>query len=143
MSFDLKIEGGDIKLSRDGAVDIVFDNNKLRQDIVKILLTALGENKYHPNYGSEVGSLSIGSIPDPELVESDLRSSVYEAIRKLISLQNSQAKRQFVTPGERIISVLNISVSRDVADPRLYSIFITVQTGAITTITENITVRLI
>ena len=52
MSFDLKIEGGDIKLEADGSLTTVFDNNKLRQEVVKILLTKLGENKYHPSYGS-------------------------------------------------------------------------------------------
>jgi len=143
MSFDLKIENGDIKLSQDGLVDIVVDNQKLRQDIVKIMLTALGENKYHPRYGSDVGSLTIGSVADQNLLEIDLESSAREALRKLIALQSSQGRRQFLSPGERILSILGLSVERDITDPRLYSIFISIQTGAITTITESITVRLV
>jgi len=143
MSFDLKIEGGDIKLEADGSLTTVFDNNKLRQDVVKILLTKLGENRYHPSYGSEVGAITIGHIPDQELLELDLESSTQDAINKLIVLQRSQSRKQFLTPGERIVSILDVSVQRDTTDPRLYNIFISVQTGALTGITESVTVRII
>jgi hypothetical protein len=143
MSFDLKIQNGDIKIGRDGTLDTVFDNAKLRQDIVKILLTKLGENKFHPTYGSEVGAINIGHIPDQELLELDLQSSVEDSIRKLMALQRGQARKQFVTPGEKIISLLDVSVARDTVDPRLYSIFISLQTGSLTAITESVTVRII
>jgi hypothetical protein len=143
MSFDLKIENGDIKLESDGSVTTVFDNAKLRQDIVKILLTSLGENRYHPGYGSEVGAITIGHIPDQELLELDLQSSAEDALKKIIALQRGQSRRQFLTPGERLVSVLGVSVQRDTADPRLYNIFISVQTGALTSVTESVTVRII
>ena len=52
MSFDLALERGDIKINRDGSMKTVFGNAKLRQDIMKILLTELGDNKFHPKYGS-------------------------------------------------------------------------------------------
>ena len=143
MSFDLKIEGGDIKIDVDGTLSTVYDNYKLRQDIIKILLTKLGENKFHPNYGSEVGAIEIGYVDDPELLELDLKASVEESISKLISLQKSQSLRQYISPGERIIGILNVSAERDTVDPRLYSIFITVQTGALSPITESVTVRIV
>ena len=143
MSFDLKIEGGDISISRDGNLTTVFDNAKLRQDIIKILLTKLGENKFHPSYGSEIGALNIGHVPDQELLELDLQASVRDAVNKLIALQRSQSRKQFLTPGERIISLLGVSAQRDEIDPRLYSIFLTVQTGALTSISESVTIRII
>lgn len=143
MSFDLKIEGGDLAITQDGLVDAVVDNAKLRQDIIKILLTKLGENKFHPSYGSEIGILNIGYLADQELIEIDLQSSVRDAILKLIALQKSQSRKQFLTPGERIISLLGSSVQRDEVDPRLYNIFITVQTGSLTALTESVTVRII
>jgi hypothetical protein len=142
MSFDLKIERGDIKLEPDGSLSLVVNNSKLRQDIIKILLTKLGENKFHPTYGSQVGSIDIGHVPDQDLLESDLKLSVEEAVRKLIFLQGGQSKRQYMSPGERIIGILNISAERDTIDPRLYSIFITVQTGELTALTESVTVRI-
>lgn len=143
MSFDLKIENGDLVLNPDGSLDLVFDNAKLRQDIIKILLTALGENKYHPSYGSEIGSINIGHVADQELLELDLQSSARDAINKLIVLQKAQSRKQFLTPGERLVSLLDVSVQRDQIDPRLYNIFISVQTGALTTLTESVTVRII
>lgn len=142
MSFDLKIEGGDIKINSDGTLSTVFDNNKLRQDIIKLLLTKLGENKFHPNYGSQVGSITIGHVPDQELLEIDLRASVEDSIRRLMSLQKNQSRKQYLTPGEKIISILGVNAERDTVDPRLYNIFISVQTGALTEITEAITVRI-
>lgn len=143
MSFDLKIENGDILFEKDGTISTVVDNSKLRQDIIKILLTKLGENKYHPSYGSEIGSLQIGQVADQELLELDLESSVRDSISKLIALQKSQTRKQFLTPGERIISLLGASVQKDDSDPRFYNIFISVQTGALTSITESITIRII
>ena len=144
MSFDLQIVGGDIAINRDGSLALVRDNDKLCQDIIKILLTRLGENQYHPQYGSEIGALQIGSIPDPELLELDLTSSAESAVRKLISLQRAQARRgQFQSPGEVIVEIRGIEVARDKADPRLYNIFISVITQKLTTINETVTVRII
>ena len=143
MSFDLKIEGGDIVINRDGSVKTVFDNTKLCQDIIKILLTKLGENKFHSAYGSEVGAINIGHVSDQELLELDLEASVRDSVNKLISLQKGQSRKQFLTPGERIIALLNVAAQRDTVDPRLYSIFLTVQTGALNSIQESITIRII
>ncbi len=142
MSFDLKIEGGDIKIATDGSLAIVTENYKLRQDIVKIMLTKLGENKFHQSYGSNVGALDIGYSVDKDLLEIDMKASVEDAIRKIMALQKSQSQRQFLSPSERIVSILNISAERDTIDPRLYSIFISVQTGALSTVTESVTVRI-
>lgn len=142
MSFDLKISKGDIVIERDGAVGVVFDNNKLRQDIVKILLTKLGENKFHPNYGSAVGALQIGAIQDQKFLELDLTNSAENAIKKLMSLQKQQMKRQYLRPGEIIVAIRDISVTRDSVDPRQYLIFVSVQTQALTTLTESITIKL-
>lgn len=143
MSFDLKIQNGDLVFTKEGTLDLVSNNEKLRQDIIKILLTKLGENKYHPTYGSEIGALKIGMVADQELLELDLQSSVRDAVNKLISLQKSQSRKQFLTPGERILSLVDSSVQRDTEDPRLYNIFLTVQTGALTAITESLTIRII
>ncbi len=143
MSFDLKIEKGDISIGADGRLNTVSDNNKLRQDIVKILLTKLGENKYHPTYGTNIGAIQIGHVADESLLELDLTSSAESALMRLISLQRGQSKRQYLTPGETIIAILDVSVGRDTIDPRLYNIFISVQTQRLTNLTETISVRIL
>ena len=142
MSFDLALTRGDIKIEANGAVKAVAGNSKLRQDIIKILLTELGDNKFHPKYGSYIGSLQIGHHADAKLVSLDLESSARNAIRILMSLQRSQVRRQALTPGERIIDVLDVSVARDDIDPRLYNIFVSVLTQELTEVRDNVTVRI-
>ncbi len=143
MSFDLKIKNGDIKISRDGDIDVVIDNEKIKQDIVKILLTKLGENKYHAYYGSSLGALEIGGVPDRELIEGDLSRMAEESISILMRLQSNQSKSQYISPAEAIIDILDVSVSRDASDPRSYSIGITVLTRKLTKISESVTVKIL
>ena len=143
MSFDLKIKNGDIRIGRDGDVDFVVDNEKIRQDVIKILLTKLGENKYHAYYGSSLGALEIGGVPDREMVEGDLARMAEDSLSILMRLQSNQSKIQYLSPGEVIIDILNVDVKRDQADPRSYSIGLTVLTKKLTKITESVTVRVL
>lgn len=142
MSFDLKLERGDIVFGQSGEVQVVTGNSKLKQDITKILLTELGDNKFHPGYGSYIGALQIGSYADEKLVALDLESSARSALRNIMSLQRAQSKRQVLTPGEIIIDILNVSITRDNLDPRMYNIFISVLTQELTEVGSNITVRI-
>lgn len=143
MSFDLSIEKGDIKIGTDGSLSTVSGNNKLRQDIIKILLTDIGDNKFHPKYGSHVGALRIGDHIDSKLASLDIESSARNAITNLMSLQASQSKRQALSPGEVIIDVLEVSVVRDKADPRMYNIFVSVLTQELTEVSSFASVRII
>jgi len=143
MSFDLSIEKGDIKINSSGSVETVSENSKLKQDIVKILLTDLGDNKFHPKYGSHVGALQIGHYADSRLMSLDLESSARNALKNLMALQRSQARRQALTPGEVIVDILNVMVKRDEADPRLYNIFVSVLTQALTEVSSLVSVRII
>jgi phage baseplate assembly protein W len=143
MSFDLKIVRGDLAIDSGGDVVTVYGNDKLRQDIIKILLTKPGENKFFPGYGSAVGMLEIGSVPDPDFVIDDLETSVESAINKVMSIQRKQAKRQYLSPGEVIVEILDVSAERDQNDPRVYNIFISVLTQELTPITEVLPIRII
>ena len=143
MSFDLKIKNGDIVISRSGDIGVVLDNEKIRQDVVKILLTKLGENKYHAYYGSSLGALEIGGVPDREIVEGDLLRMTEESMAVLMRLQSSQAKSQYISPGEAIVDVLDVGISRDPSDPRSYSVSVTVLTRKLTRVTESVTVRIL
>jgi len=143
MSFDLKLKSGDIQLENDGSISIVSGNQKIRQDLVKILLTKLGENRFHPQYGSNTGLLQVGSTADQNLLELDLNQSVQSATRFLMSLQREQSKRQLLSSSEIILDVKNISVERDEEDPRLYNIFISILTQKLEQINEVITIRIV
>jgi len=143
MSFDLSIEKGDIKISRNGSISTVSGNSKLKQDIVKILLTDFGDNKFHPRYGSHIGALKIGHHADSRLMALDIESSARNALKNLMSLQRAQAIRQALTPGETIADVLNVRVGRDEADPRMYNIFVSVLTQELTEVSSFVSVRII
>tara|TARA_Y100000114_G_C11763468_1_gene331374 strand:- start:1100 stop:1531 length:432 start_codon:yes stop_codon:yes gene_type:complete len=143
MSFGLKLKNGDLKLSKDGTLEIVTKNSKLRQDIVKMLLTRKGSVKYHREYGSELGIISTDNHIDNKLIESKIEQTVHEGISKLINLQKIQIQRQILSPAEIILSIKSVRVERDIGDPRLYSVFISVITQQLSEISESITVRLV
>jgi hypothetical protein len=143
MSFDLKIKNGDICLDASGQLSSVSGNQKIRQDIVKILLTNFGDNKFHVRYGSNVGALKIGEVTDQKLIEMDLRRSVEESVRYLISLQRNQARAQYLSLSETILDISNIYTERDSEDPRLYNVFISVLTQKLDIIEENVTIRIV
>lgn len=142
MSFDLKIKNGDISLNNDGSITTVFGNSKLRQDILKILLTDLGSNKYHKKYGSYIGRLNIGDISDNNLVILDLERSVRNALKNLMALQRFQSRKQGLSPGEILVDINNVIVERDDLDPRLYNITVSVMTKEITELTTSLAVRI-
>jgi hypothetical protein len=143
MSFDLSIEKGDIKISSSGSIQTVSGNSKLKQDIVKILLTDLGDNKFHPKYGSHVGALQIGHYADSKLMSLDIETSARNALKNLVALQRSQARRQALSPGEIIVDILNVMVKRDDVDPRLYNILVSVLTQELTEVSSLVSVRII
>ena len=91
MSFDLKIQRGDLVLDSSGQLNIVERNDKLVQDIIKVLLTDLGENKFHPYYGSSTGKLDIGSVLDQDFFKTKIEDGVIQAINNLIALQKNQS----------------------------------------------------
>lgn len=143
MSFDLQIKHGDLVLDSSGSLSMVSGNNKIRQDIVKIILTRIGDNRFHSRYGSDIGALNIGGVADQQLIELDLKRSAEEAIRYLISLQKSQGLRQVLSLSEVIVDIVNITTDRDTNDPRLYNIFISVLTQKMDIIEETVTLRII
>jgi|TARA_R110001583_G_scaffold16234_14_gene66317 hypothetical protein len=142
MSFDLSIKNGDIHFDSSGMVKTVVKNSKLRQDIIKIILTDIGENRFHKGYGSALGRIGVGTASGRDIVELDIRSSAEAAIKKLMALQKAQAARQYLSPGEIIVSIVKIEAGRDTVDPRMYNVFISVLTGQLTEIREVVTVRI-
>ena len=143
MSFDLKIKNGDLVLDSSGSLVSVSGKNKIRQDIVKILLTKPGDNRFHSSYGSNLGLLKVGNVTDESILELELKRSAEDAIKYLIFLQKNQSRGQVLSLSEIILDIANISVERDSADPRLYNIYISVLTQKLDIIDEVITIRIV
>ena len=143
MSYDLKIINGDLSISNSGAVDTVNQTNKVIQDMKKLLLTDLGDNKYHPNYGSPLGAGSIGDYQDEDFLKINIKNSVERSINRLISLQRNQMKYQYVSPSETIMYIKNIKVFRDTTDPRMWSVFVSVVTQDLSEASQSVTIRVV
>lgn len=52
--YDLKIQSGDLVLANGGEPVYVLGGEKLEQEMSHILLTPLGADRFHPDYGSSL-----------------------------------------------------------------------------------------
>ena len=137
MSFDIKVENGDIVFSSLGEIQTVSGLDKLKQDVAKVLLTEIGANVYHPWYGSELTDSVIGGIADVSLTTQNAESTINEALENLAALQMQQRSQQNVTPQETIGAIKEIKVTREPSDPRLWTVSVTVLSRSLSEITEE------
>lgn len=142
MSFDLKIEGNDLSINPDGTLKTVRDNSKLAQDVIKVLITPLGVNRFSRWYGSSLNSAIIGKALSEVMIEIEAERSIQNALSNLIILQKEQSKLQYVSSGETIAAIRGVSVTRNETDPRQYQITVSILTRKLTIIEEtfNLTV---
>lgn len=122
MSFDLKIENGDLVISQ-GSLKTVRDSEKLIQDILKICLTDVGSNPLHPSYGSFLSRSVIGNPMHTDVIVQVATSQINTCLTNLQHLQQIQLKSfQKVSADEQLAAVLGISVIRSAFDPRLFNV---------------------
>ncbi len=122
MSFDLKVTNGDLVITN-GDLKQVVDSEKLIQDILKLCLTTAGTNPLHPWYGSFLSRTIVGNPMDTAMLVTISRTQLNTALENLKSLQDLQVKTfQKVTADEQIGSILDISVTRNSVDPRLFDV---------------------
>lgn len=140
MSFDLRLINDDISIAPDGSIRTITDTPKLRQDILKILITELGSNRFHPWYGNTISENSIGrDLPDGFL-ESEITTAISQSISKLKTLQSSQLSTQTVSLSELISDIESIIVERNPLDPRQVNVIVGVLTKQLTKIEEIFTI---
>jgi len=134
MSFDLKIEGGDLVVRGDGTLEPVFNQDKLSQDILKAIFTPTNSHVLHKWYGSNLSSRVVGSIMSSDLLEMEIKNSIMYALKNVRTLQDLQQRDgQFLTGAESIVSVQSIDVNYMREDPRavLISIKVLTKSGSI------------
>jgi phage baseplate assembly protein W len=142
MSFDLKIVGNDLALNPDGSVQTVRDNEKLKQDILKAILTARGSNRFHQWYGSTVSERAIGRVLEESQLDAEVQVSIQETLSTLMALQTAQARIQYVSPGETLAGLADVVVAKDSTDPRQWSITVVALTRQLTVVEETFVLRL-
>jgi hypothetical protein len=126
MSFDLKIQNGDIAISSTGDLEKVEDDNKLVQDLLKICITLKGSKKKYPYYGSLISKSMIGSVFPEDFINSYASSQLRESIQTLIELQKQQEKFQYISPKESIAAIRECGIQQSPKDPRFYSVIVSV-----------------
>ena len=140
MSFDLALINNDLVLQVNGDVRTVTDTPKLRQDILKIILTPLGSIKSHMWYGCSIGEDVIGLGTSDLMYISRIQISISKGLDRLKALQQSQSVNQNVSLAELIDIVAAVDVQRDVSDPRQINVVVTVLSKRLTKIEEIFTI---
>lgn len=140
MSFDLEIINGDLQIKSDGTVRVVSDTLKLRQDILKIITTALGSNKFHSWYGCAISDSLIGRNYPDNLLFSEIQTSILQSLQRLKELQISQSSAQNVSLAEMIAEIERVEIQRNPIDLRQVNIVVVVWTKRLTKIEEVFTV---
>ncbi len=143
MSFDLKLSQGDIVLSADADFSTVTDGAKLTQDVIKMITTPQGSNKFQPAIGSLINKRLVGQVLTAQNTVTVLQGSVQEALVLLQKLQRQQAQTQALTPSETLVSINNISVERDRTDPRQLNVILKIMAADGNLLTETLTMRLV
>ena len=135
MAFDIKIQNGDIAFDAQGRIELVRNNNKLVQEVLKLINTTLGYDPFDPSYGISATTNTLGSISTSSVTSQRLESEITRGLQRLKAEQLSLERQQILTPGERIENINSIIVEQDETDPRQYNIFIELTTGEQTPIT--------
>ena len=143
MSFDLKLENGNLSVGSDGKLNLVFNEEKLIQDVLKSIFTPTGTHQLHPWFGSPLQSRTVGQVDDPGFTDQLVASGVIYALRNLQMLQQMQEQDgQFLTPKEQIKSIQNVSVLRDISDRRKLSVLISILTRSGDTVDEGFVINI-
>jgi len=79
----------DIKFSPGGDIITINEEEKLLQELVKVILTSKGNNPYHKEFGSVVSD-SIGMLQEEGFREAKLKQSIIEAVLRLKYLQRER-----------------------------------------------------
>lgn len=107
---------------------LVQNEDLLYQACLKSILTVLGSNPYHPQYGSRlttrIGGKSLGSAA------SLIREDVSQALQNVKNLQGGQRKYQNVTSKELLRSVDSIDVRPSSEDPTAFFVDVVVRNGS-------------
>ena len=141
MSFDLKLVNGDLDIANSGDLRVVENNEKLRQDVLKALITPAGGNKLHQWYGSNVSDALIGNIFDLDFAISAASEQIRSCLENLQMVQRQQSKDQNVTATESILTIKDIYINSNPKDERQIEVKVTIITGALTEMPINFTIR--
>jgi len=142
MSFDLRLQSGDVVLGADADFDIVTNGAKLVQDVIKMITTPQGSNRFQVAIGSLINKRLIGQVLTAQNTVTVLQASVEEALITLQKLQKQQAQTQALSPSETLVQINSIDVKRDSVEPRQLNVVLKLTAGDGNLLTETLTMSL-
>lgn len=140
MSFDFHLIDSDIKIKSDGTIRTVSNIDKLKQDLIKIILTPIGSVSLHSWYGSAIDESIIGQPLPDNMIFEEIQSSIEQSIERLKKLQIAQASGQSVSTSEMIGIIEGVLVQRSIYDMRQINVIISVFSKDLTKVEESFTV---
>jgi len=143
MSFDLKVQDGDVVIGNNGDLLKIVDVEKLIQDILKILSTPMGANIFWPWYGSLLSSSAVGSDMDHQFMSTVVEEQIRTSLENIQNLQKEQlASGQSVSPQELLAAIQAVVVKRSIVDPTYFNIVVKVVNKAFQSVPVNFNVSL-
>jgi hypothetical protein len=114
----------DVRFDLQGDTLLVANENLLYQAALKIILTRIQSNPFHPSYGSGVTSrLGMKAIGATATL---LTEDVQKALSVMQNLQGKQAKYQAVSRRERLYAVQSVRVMPHESDPTTFLVNVVV-----------------
>lgn len=118
----------DCRYDMQGDTILIKDENLLYQASLKILLTRIRSNPFHPGYGSgitsRIGSKAVGAVS--MLITED----VQKALANMQTMQQGQSKYQVVSAKERLYAVTSVRVTPSANDPTVFELDVGVQNAS-------------
>lgn len=136
MSFEFKLENGDIKIDN-GDIVKLQNEQKLVQDIIKNCILPIKGNPHHTNLGCGINRTMVGAAYDPEFTYDMSDQQIRNTLDTIQQLQKIQAQYQYLSPGEQLAAINNIMITRNTTDPRYYSTVINVLTKSLSNISPK------
>lgn len=125
----------DVHFDTANRVKLIEKREKIRQQLVKILLTNAGDNLLDSEYGCTLSD-SIGQKIN-EYFAANLQFSIIEAINHLVDIQNNYN----LPDTERITSVSDVTATQNADDPREINIVVKVTTADYEEVSTNFILR--
>lgn len=112
----------DLNINQSGSLEYVTGANKIKQQVLKTLMTPLGSSPYDVSYGSELNSL-IGQVITDN-VRITLQKTIQNAVQNLIDKQGTN-----LTDEERINAIQGITI--DTPDTERTLLYVTVLVSSV------------
>jgi hypothetical protein len=129
----------DLKIAMSGSFLQVTQTVKLTQKALKWILTSLCS--FYPSFTCTLKSY-IGKKLGAQLTESDIQTSVINALTTMQQVQQAQATVQTLDPAEILQDIVNLTANVDPNDPTTVMVYATVSSANGTTAPLGFTVRM-